>query len=122
MGTLVGLIAEPLVSSDAFDPNVVNLMRNQWQCRVSFELKAVADSQFVCGRHQEVEQFEKSVVGPQIEGTKWIQKVDFTTKPRGIWCWTLCDEGGTPLANGDLGGDVTLTGSSCQLDRATIAR
>uniref|UniRef100_A0A915JF15 Uncharacterized protein n=1 Tax=Romanomermis culicivorax TaxID=13658 RepID=A0A915JF15_ROMCU len=61
MGTLVCRIAEWLVSSNAFDPNIFNIVRNRWQCWVCFELKAVVDSQFVHAQHQEVEQFEKSV-------------------------------------------------------------
>uniref|UniRef100_A0A915I1P7 Uncharacterized protein n=1 Tax=Romanomermis culicivorax TaxID=13658 RepID=A0A915I1P7_ROMCU len=47
MGTLVGSIAERLVSGDTVDPQVINFMRNQWQRRVSFVLKAILDGQFV---------------------------------------------------------------------------
>uniref|UniRef100_A0A915HK15 Uncharacterized protein n=1 Tax=Romanomermis culicivorax TaxID=13658 RepID=A0A915HK15_ROMCU len=61
MGTLVGPIVKQLVGGDTFDPNFVNLVRNWWQSRVDFKLKAVRNGQFVCGQNQKVEQFDKSV-------------------------------------------------------------
>uniref|UniRef100_A0A915KWW6 Uncharacterized protein n=1 Tax=Romanomermis culicivorax TaxID=13658 RepID=A0A915KWW6_ROMCU len=61
MGTLVGPIVKQLVGGDTFNPNFVNFVRNRWQSRVDFKLKAVRDGQFVRGQNQKVEQFDKSV-------------------------------------------------------------
>uniref|UniRef100_A0A915HSF1 Uncharacterized protein n=1 Tax=Romanomermis culicivorax TaxID=13658 RepID=A0A915HSF1_ROMCU len=61
MGTLVGSIAEWLVGGNAFDPHVINLVRNQWHGGVGFQLEVIPESQLVRGRHWEVEQFKKSV-------------------------------------------------------------
>uniref|UniRef100_A0A915L980 Uncharacterized protein n=1 Tax=Romanomermis culicivorax TaxID=13658 RepID=A0A915L980_ROMCU len=109
MGTLVCPIVEQLVGGNAFDPHIINLVRNGWQSGVSFELQAVGDSHFVHGQHREVEGFENSVQSIFSEENQWVL------------CGVVALKRGDDCCDGWVGGlwacDFFMGGDSYGFDR-----
>uniref|UniRef100_A0A915JEK6 Uncharacterized protein n=1 Tax=Romanomermis culicivorax TaxID=13658 RepID=A0A915JEK6_ROMCU len=61
-------------------------------------------------------------VGAKLRKQNGIKKVDFRVEPRKMWHCLQFEKGDKPWGDSGLGGNVTLMGAFCQLDRATIAR